>query len=112
MNVVLDTNILREDFLMESSKFRILFDYLKKTNSKIIMPKIVYQEIAAVYEREISDRLQGLRKAKGRLERALIDGSIQDFNIVIANEVEKYLTFLKRKLEISDNDIVLYKDNY
>lgn len=112
MNVVLDTNILREDLLMKSTKFNILFDYLKKTNSKIIMPKIVYQEIAAVYEREIIDRLQGFRKAKGALEGALVGGSIQDFKIVITNEVEKYLAFLKKKLGISDNDIVPYKDDY
>jgi len=112
MNVVLDTNIVREDFLMNSSKFYILFDYLKKTNSKIKMTKIVYQEIAMVYERELANRLEKFGKAKRILESALIDSSIQDLNIAIANEVEKYLTFLKRKFRISDKDIVPYKDSY
>ncbi len=112
MNVVLDTNILREDLPMKSTKFNILFDYIKKTNSKVIMPKIVYQEIAAVYKREIIDRLQEFRKAKGALKGVLVDASIQDFKIVIANEVKKYLAFLKKKLGISDNDIIPYEDDY
>jgi len=112
MDVVLDTNIFREDFLMDSSRFRILFDYLRKTDSKVVMPQIVYEEIAAVYEREISDRLEIFKKAKRNLEGALIDGEVQDFDISIAPEVKKYLGFLRSKLKISSKDIVSYKNSY
>ncbi len=112
MDVVLDTNILREDFWMRSGRFKVLFDYLKKTQSRIIMPKIVYQEIAAVYERELTSRVKEFKDSKHKLEKALIGGSVQDYNIEIKGEVDKYLTFLKEKLEISNNDIVSYKDNY
>lgn len=112
MNVILDTNIFREDFMMASSKFKILFDYLKKTNSKIILPKIVYEEIAAVYERELNNRLQALQKAQGLLQRALIVSDLQEPKISINEEVKYYLDFLKVKLELTDNDMIPYKDNY
>ncbi len=112
MKVVLDTNIFRQDFLMNSEKFSILFDYLKKTNSRIIMPKIVYQEIAAVYERELTSRLQQFREAKRIFENALINKPIQDCSIEIADEVKEYLTFLKTTIKISNEDIVSYKQSY
>jgi len=49
MNVILDTNIYVQDLLMNSASFSLLLDYLNKTGSKIIMPQIVYQELAERY---------------------------------------------------------------
>lgn len=112
MNIVLDTNIFVQDFLMTSRKFKILFDYLKKTNSKIIIPEIVYKEIAAVYKRELTEKSLKFIKAKETLGRSLVDASVPDYMIDVTDEVRKYLIFLKNKLGISDTDIFPYKDIY
>jgi len=72
MIIILDTNIYRQDLMMKSHKFDILFDYIKKTHSKIVMPEIVHRELIAIYEREISGRLNDYRKAKRNLSGILI----------------------------------------
>lgn len=112
MDIVLDTNIYRSDFFMKSKRFEIVFDYLKKTNSKIIIPKIVYQEIAVVYERELMNKLGKFNRSKGDLGSILIDRSFEKFDLEIKNETEKYLVFFLKKLNIKDSEIIPYKDEY
>lgn len=41
MNIIIDSNIIRQDFKLQSIYFDILLDYLKKTHSKFILPDIV-----------------------------------------------------------------------
>lgn len=114
MNVMLDTNVLREDFLMNSSNSKILFDYLKKTNSKNVLTEIVYREIKAVYERELRDRYKEYIKAMEYFSRALVDKEImvenKKFNI--EKSVEEYITYLKKTLRVVDEQIIPIKDSY
>jgi predicted nucleic acid-binding protein len=112
MDIVLDSNIFVGNFLMGSKKFQLVFDYLKKTNSKIVVPQLVYQEIAGVYERELADRLKKFREYKKSLQIILIGKTIQDLHINFKEEVGEYLKFIKDKLKINDNDIFPYKDEY
>lgn len=56
MDFVLDTNIfLRKKFLC-SKDFHLLFDYLEKTGSRIVVPEIVWGQILAVCLRELHKR--------------------------------------------------------
>lgn len=41
MLLVLDTNVLQADFQMRTPEFAILLDYLRKTQSKVVVPRIV-----------------------------------------------------------------------
>lgn len=111
MDVVLDTNIFYSDFSMKSKDFVIVFDYVKKTDSKIIVPKIVYEEIKARYKCSISNELKTLEKAKSSLERKLIEG-LPEVKIDVEHELKKYITFFKETLNISEDEIVDYKTNY
>jgi hypothetical protein len=97
---------------MRKRMFSLVFDYIEKTRSKIIMPQIIYEELTGVYEREVRDRLQKFKKSKEVLEEALIEVSVTDHDIDVEGEVNKYLGFVKRRLSISDEDIVPYKDEY
>ena len=56
MNVLLDTNILRADIGVRSGRFDILRDYIRRTQSRILLPQLVYDEIRAVYSRELAER--------------------------------------------------------
>lgn len=56
MIIVLDTNIIQGDFLLKSGKTVVLLDYVSKTQSKFVMPKIVYDELMANYERGLISR--------------------------------------------------------
>jgi len=113
MNIVLDTNIFVRDFLMNSVSFRLLFDFLQKTNSRILMPQIVYQELGEVYRRELNKRLVRYRQARKSVEKVLIDAHIPPLETdVLDEEVDKYLEFVRKKLNIQERDIVPFKENY
>ena len=49
MDVSLDSNIYLSDLRMEGIAFRSLLDYLRKTQSRIILPKVVLDEVIAKY---------------------------------------------------------------
>lgn len=55
MDIIVDTNILRQDRWLKSPKFQAIFDYLKKTKSHLIIPTIVKQEIISLFRRDLTD---------------------------------------------------------
>ena len=112
MNVILDTNIFAQDFLMNSASFGLLLDYLKKTGSKILMPLIVYQELGEVYRRELNTGSAQFERTSESLERVLIDATIPRIEIDVSSEVAKYLAFVRKKLNLHDKDIIPFKENY
>lgn len=112
MIFILDTNIIESDFLLRSGKFAILLDYLRKTRSKVILPRIVYDELTANYEREIGKRLNQFLRAKGSLASILLKPTLPDANISAKDEVALYLEHIKRTLEVKDEEIFDYKESY
>lgn len=52
MRIVLDTNIHRRDFALNSNDFKIFIDYLKKTNATLSVPEIVIEELCFLYDTE------------------------------------------------------------
>ncbi len=113
MNIVIDTNIFRRDLKLKDKNFDILFDYLEKTNSKVILPKIVYEETIGLYERLIKERIDDYNKSLTKLNGTFINSKIEsDSKINIEFEKSEYENFLKDKLKLSDNSIVPYKNEY
>lgn len=47
MDVILDSNVLLSDIRMESIRFKNLFDYLRRTNSSLVIPRLVREEAAS-----------------------------------------------------------------
>jgi predicted nucleic acid-binding protein len=112
MNVILDTNIFVQDFLMSSASFGLLLDYLKKTGSKILMPLIVYQELGEIYRSELSARSMQFERARESLEKALIDAAVPRHETDVSSEVAKYLAFMRKKLNLQEKDIIPFRENY
>ena len=111
MIIVLDTNILHNDFLMKSGQFAILIDYIRKTQSKVILPKIVYDELPVTFERELRKRLKEFVRARGSLA-VLLQNKLPEVNISVESEIASYLNFVKEKLNVGDSDIFDYKETY
>ena len=63
MEIVLDTNIIARHRLLRSRTFEMLLDFVAKTRSRVILPQIVYQELGAVYKREVGKWVREFRKA-------------------------------------------------
>jgi hypothetical protein len=76
------------------------------------MPKIVYDEVAATYERELLNRLNQFAKAKGSLTAALAKTRLPNIEIIPESEVSSYLNHLKEILGIKDGEIFDYKESY
>ena len=86
MDVVIDTNIIiKEDFL-RSSKFSALLDYLKKTNSHIILPQIVKEESSYHYKIKVTENLHKFNA----LSSIFFSPFTTEPNIDIEKEIEKY----------------------
>ena len=112
MNVILDTNIFVQDFLMNSVGFSLLFDYLKKTGSRLLMPLIVYQELGGIYRSKLDERLKAYERASKSLEKTLVDVQLSSLTVDVPSEVEKYLEFVKKRLRVHDKNIIPFREHY
>jgi len=113
MNIVLDTNIIRKDFLMNSEEFNVLFDYLKKTDSKIKMPEVVYKEALALYERNLISRYNKYISRKNNLNSILIKESIGDYKLDADKKISEYNAHLDKRIGLSKyNKIVPLKNEH
>lgn len=72
MNVLLDSNIYRLDFRMKSPRFRALFDYLRKTRSRLVVPEIVMEEVISNHRREVKKRAAAANDAWQSLGQVIV----------------------------------------
>jgi hypothetical protein len=114
MDIVLDSNIFRGDFLLRSKDFEVLIDYLRKTNSSIILPQVILDEVKELYSRALKERLVTHNKAITNINIALADESkhLKAAEIDIDVEVKAYEAFIKSKLSIYDRRILPYTDSF
>jgi hypothetical protein len=75
MDVILDSNIFLSDIRMESISFKNLFDYLRRTDSVLVIPHLVREEV--VYRQADHLHLEGKKVSK----------AIESFNRLV---VEKH----------------------
>lgn len=112
MNIILDTNIFVQNYLMDSRSFELLFDYLKKTNSKIFIPKIVYAELIEKYQVTLLGQLDVLEKAQDKLDNILLEFNRFPNEIDVELEVSNYSEYVLEKIGINEGSIVQHKANY
>jgi rRNA-processing protein FCF1 len=112
VNIVLDTNVIRQDMMLRGTRTGVVLDYVKKTRSKVVMPKVVYEEIEAVYERELARRLHKLRQGVEDVSSILMDGPIVARDVNLSKQVNEYMLHLRRTLDFEESDIVPYKGEY
>lgn len=100
MDIILDTNILRKDFLMNSLYFRRLFDFLMKTGSAIVVPQIVILELSRLYEIELKQAVETSEKAvEGFAKLGLDNYSITSSCFNIGELILTYEQYLRTKLD-------------
>ncbi|MFA6403588.1 MAG: PIN domain-containing protein [Salinivirgaceae bacterium] len=113
MDIAIDTNIIRGDFFFKSKEFEILFDYLKKTESKFIISEVVLQETEEIYRRTLLEQKDILQKNQESIHNILNrEIPLISDNIDIEIETRKYISFLKEKLSLTDKNIIEYDKEY
>lgn len=97
MNIILDTNIIRQDFRLNSNKFEALFAYLLKTDSKFVLPEVVIQEACQEYRNELQSHISKIGDFSEKIRRmSFTDSTSIMFNCDLDAEVEKYRALLHK----------------
>jgi hypothetical protein len=110
--LVLDTNIIYEDFLMRSARFAIIRDFAARTESVFLMPRIVFDELRANYARELFSRSERLRGTFDSLNGLLIDRLPPVPPIDIQDVTEQYMKHVSDVLELGPGSIREYGESY
>lgn len=108
MDIILDTNIILQENFLRSKKFVVLIDYLKKTNSKIVLPQIVKEESISKYEETLSFQLAEATKKIEKISRICFSNVSIDFNIEVIKEVRNYIAYMQKL----SKDELLYEMPY
>lgn len=111
MLIVIDSNVIRKSFSLKSDDFKNLFDFIKKTNSKIIITQIVYEEIMNLYKKELQKSYEGYEKNFSQVNALLVEKQIP-ISIKIDEQVNKYKQYLLATLDFSEDEVVPYKADY
>lgn len=103
MDVVVDTNILFQDFRLTSNKFDALFNYLGKTNSSLLLPEVVLQEAVAHYNRELQHKHVQATRALRELDKIMFTSLEQRLNTDLDKEVSEYRKVLDHPQSLPEN---------
>jgi hypothetical protein len=77
MDVILDSNAYLSDIRMESIKFKNLFDYLRRTKSSLVLPRLVQEEMIAKYRRLLDVQAKKTGQAIDQLNRLIFEKTSQ-----------------------------------
>lgn len=97
MDIIIDTNILFQNHLLRSSKSQVVLDYLQKTNSHLIIPTVVKDEMIAIFRRQLIELFDEVRNKAAKIDRWCYDNTPRtDFHLDIDKEVATYASFLNK----------------
>ena len=78
---------------MDSNFHKLLFDYLEKTDSYILLPKLVLDESKAVYKRRLIENYEKYQE-KGNLLNTLLISRKELESVDIEKEVENFISHI------------------
>lgn len=113
MRIILDTNIVRQDFLLRSRKFEMLADFISKTTHSVVLPQVVYDELVALYRKELENDLSCYWKARDQLFRRLAtEPKEEKLNIDIERQTSDFIRNLKKKFQFHKYSIVAHNEKH
>lgn len=113
MDIIIDANIIRRDLKLKDKNFEIVIDYLNRTNSRLVFPSIVIEEVKGLYKRALIERYEDFKKSKEKLESTFLFAELPEIpEIDIEADSEKYIEFIHSKLGTSAENIIDYKNEF
>jgi hypothetical protein len=73
MKIILDANIILEDVHLASNRFTSLFVFMRRTNSTLVVPNLVLEEVLGHHERFLREKLEKMQRAADDVRRLLIN---------------------------------------
>ncbi len=113
MDIIVDTNILRQDHFMRSPKLQAVSAYLNKTRSHLIIPTIVKDEMIAIFRRTLVERYDKLKNQSSLIDEWCYDNTPRtEIRLDINEEVSTYESFLLNFLEGGGGLELPYQDRF
>ncbi|MGA2297665.1 MAG: PIN domain-containing protein [FCB group bacterium] len=113
MDTIIDSNIIRRDLKLKDKGFEILIDYLSKTNSRLIFPSIVIEEVKELYKRVLHKQYDEYIRSLRKLNYTLLIVKIPEITeIDFEVEATNYIDYLHFKLRTTEKNIINYKNEY
>src|SRR5258708_4681556 len=72
MDVILDTNVFLSDFLMRKNQFANVLDYLRRTDSALVICKVVWDEVTNAYAERLKGDVERLGTAWEKLNEVCL----------------------------------------
>jgi hypothetical protein len=111
--VVLDSTVFIADYWLRSSSFVLLREFLKKSSAKLVVPRIVLEEVINHHREdleEIKTEMRNTNRKAGRLLR-FFRGPITEMVAVIKKiKDDPYDKFLDGELKAIGASVIDYKD--
>jgi hypothetical protein len=106
MKVILDAQAYRRNNYARSAAFQSLLDYLKKTDSQIVLLASVEQEVLALYERELAAELSKVQAAVSTAKRKMF---LRDQKLMLGQmpEVKKETRALQDALRSTSTGVAV-----
>jgi len=106
--IVLDTNIIISDLLMRKTGFEILKDYAVRTDSRIVLPRIALEELAAHYRRVVEEMVETHRRQGEKLNRTLLRPATPPVVVDVDLAVNEYVQHVRTALSLTESSIIDY----
>lgn len=114
MDVILDSNIFRSDIGLRSAEFEVLMDYILRTESSIMIPQIILDEVIGLYKKVFNERSLELIKTNKNFNLLLVDKSknIPIPRIDIDEATNNYIEFVMEKFKIKPHNLIPYNNDF
>lgn len=113
MHIILDTNIIIKDPYIKNSTFKILKDFINKTNSVVVLPKLVIDEAVGLHIKAIQKKIDAFKSALADVQRiGLIEMDIEEQFLDIDAHKLRYRELLIKELQVSSHNILDYCNDH
>lgn len=113
MLIVLDTNIIVENWLFDKSYHRAFLDFIETVNCEVVFPQIVWSETEALYRSQLKDAINKQATAN-RIVAKYLTGIEKNDDKEYINIDDAYTNFasnLLKLLRCGEHSIIEYPTN-
>lgn len=114
MLIVLDTNIIVENWQFDKSYHRAFLDYIGTVNCEVVFPQIVWSEIESLYRSQLKDALNKQATADRNVSKFLVSKEYQSDASPYVDVNDAYNNFalhLLEQLRCGPHSILEYPSN-
>jgi hypothetical protein len=106
MHIILDANVYGADYRFSGVAFTTLFDFIRRTQSTLVLPRIIREEVVCGFGRRLKKESKEFFEARRHYKLFDIGNAVSEFH---KPDIRKAMTRLRRKLmRPSENVTPLY----